>query len=107
MTTPVHDGTMHTVGVYQDINYLVRRSSKLSSTMMSHLPARMAPVTEEKLPVGKIIEAARVRNRLTIAELAARVKIRPEILTRYETSQADPDVCAMFLLRNELGFDLG
>ena len=64
--------------VYQDIECI------LKSTHVADLQVRL-PDAVTKLPVGSILEAARLRKKWTLQTLAEKAKMRPDIIHRFET----------------------
>ena len=92
-----------TCNVYQDIEHAAQNARN---------PSFIAPVVaistlaKERLPLGQILETARLQKGLTIHQLSQRVKMPASTLTRFEAPKQDPDVCAMHILKAELGVSL-
>ena len=82
--------------LYQDVEHVARQDAPVR---------RDAPSAPRgaRLPIGEMIEAARVRAWLTTAQVAAQTKLRADALRRYEAGKCDPDVCAVHILRHVLG----
>ena len=84
------------MNLYQDIECVMSVVKPVP-----HHPVRVS--TEPTLPIGNILESARLEKGMTLKDLSERVKIRPCMLAKFESSQCAPDVCAMQILQKELG----
>ena len=91
---PAGDMT-HTI--YQDIYC---GDERVTQPLTTH--ARTTPENTEKLPIHEILETARLRQGWTISQLSQQVKIRTDVINKYETSQLEPDVCAWHILSKTL-----
>lgn len=82
--------------LYQDVDIVVARPPP---------PQRAGPevrVREAAPDVGDLLENARVQMNLTVDELAREVKMPVDRLLLYETSQLQPDLCAMHIFSSVL-----
>ena len=88
----------HNIYQYLDIADANQRATR-------HVGAPVKSKTS-RLPVGEMVEAHRVQHKLTVTELARRVKMHPQTIASFECFDDEPDVCAMHILCSELNIKL-